>query len=176
MNMSTCRCGWFAVLLAGFATLSFGADGIYVMPKDLVEDAKTRGCEQISDFFSTPGAYNPPYVVDVNEWGPDPGFAYWCRRPSSTGGSDFDYFLVVKAKGALASFAGCSDEVKSRNYPNGLMVKKEKGLSLSSFVYVNDPTRRGPKLPATKPMIISALETSESFYCHEGKWLVYVRH
>ena len=176
MIRDTIRQIGIALFLSGIARVCIAGDATYVMPKELVDDAKTRGCEQITDFFNTPGIYNPPYVADVDEFGPEPGFAYWCRRPPSAGVSDFDYFLVVKAKGALASFAGCRDEVKSRNYPNGLRVKKEKGLSLSSFAYVNDPKHRGPKVPATKPMIISAYETSESFYCHGGKWLVYVRH
>jgi|SRR5882672_8583201 len=165
-----------ALFLTGIASFCIAGDVAYVMPKDLVDDAKARGCEQITDFFNTPGIYNSPYVSDVDDLSPEPGFAYWCRRPHSSGGSEFEYILVVRARGAFAAFAGCPDEVKSRNYPNGLSVKKEKGLNLSSFVFVNDPMRRGPKMPATKPMIISAYETSETFYCHDGKWLIYVRH
>ncbi len=154
---------------------SLAGDEVFVMPQVLVEHARGRGCDQIRNFYKGSTLTGSPYIFDVDDPNPEPGFAYWCQRQAGSGETENP--LVLNAKGVFASFASCSEQIKSINPADGLQLRKEKGLSLSSFAYIENPKKKGSKILIAGRVLVSGHDgVSETFYCHGGKWLVYVRH
>ena len=147
------------------------AEGVFVMPRNLVEHAKEHRCKQIDEFYNRPGLFRPPYVFDEKTLSPDPGFVYWCKRPIARDGREDDYILVINPVGGFEDFSSCPSEIKGRGYPNGLSVEAVAETNLSSFFYLKNPKRRGPNLSPTKLSIVSGDEISDVYYCHNGQWL-----
>jgi len=148
------------------------ANDNYVMPQDIVEKAKAKNCNQIANFYKRPGIVAPPYSYLQNE--KEGALVFWCERKINT---SIEYSLMIEGQSKNGSFSRCEQEIKTKNYPGGLSLKLIKETALSSFVYLKDPVRRGPKASLTKLSIVSEYDgVSEIFYCHNGDWLVLARH
>src|SRR4051812_22775849 len=118
---------WLLVFLGIFSLIpSLGFAGqFFVMPKQLVVDAKSHQCEPINDFYDRPTITAPPYLFDEKDTGPEPGFIYWCRRPRKDDANHTENLLVVKSTPRFNAFAGCPNEIVSKNSPNGIHLETE---------------------------------------------------
>jgi len=146
----------------------------YVMPQELVEKARASDCEQVKDFYKRPGLVGPPYAFWSTADGDEAGVAFWCQKER---GEALEYMLLIENRTKHSPFWGCASTIRTKNYPGGLAVRPEKKLKLDAFVAIRDPRKRGPSAPLRKPALISEYDgTAEIFYCHDGEWLVSVRH
>jgi len=163
--------GLLLIVLATTATKAV-ADSL-VMPRDLVDYARSQGCEQISDFYEKPGMLNPPYVYGFAAGDPETSAALWCKK---LGKSDKPYLLLFKVTDPKV-LGGCADRVEWWNHPKGLSVETRSSLSLSDFHFAAEPKRAGPKATVAKArVIVSEYDgIEEVFLCHDGAWLFMTR-
>jgi hypothetical protein len=153
-----------------------------VMPRELVEFARTNGCAPINDFFERPGMINPPFL-----YGAVPGAAdsavFWCKR---IGESDRPYKLIfaVRSQGGLTlpdpkQLGGCPAIIDWWNSPAGLSIETQRNLELRYFGYVDTPKQAGPTIVVAKARTILSDNGDglvSTFYCFRGRWLVDIQH
>ena len=145
-----------------------------VMPEELVELARQKGCDQIEDFFKRPGLVNPPYVYGYLPGDERNSAAFWCRKKT---GSSPSYSLLFMFRDTRHELARCPDRIEWENPPGGLSVYRDKRALHHGFVGVRDPIKklRG-KIRLRNNAILSEYDgVSELFYCHKGEWFVLQR-
>jgi hypothetical protein len=138
-----------------------------VMPKALVEVARAKSCEPVSDFYDRRGVFDPPYAVGFLKGTRDRSAVFFCRRSA-------DYFIVVALLDNRARFS-CPTEIRYPGAPpQGLRILHGQRVPLDWFMYLDRPAY-GPRNRRTTGPIIEDAEADGStvnwFYCHEGQWL-----
>src|SRR5438034_10721477 len=88
-----------------------------VMPQQLVEKAREKGCEQITEFFKRPGIVGPPFAIWSARDGSEGATAFWCQKGD---GKAPEYWLVVDNRAKESPFTSCASMIKTKNYPAGL--------------------------------------------------------
>jgi len=140
-----------------------------VMPRELVDLARTNGCSQISDFFERPGKVSPPYVYGWFPGDPERSVAFWCRKNEQ---SKVPFKLVFKVADAK-QLQGCSATF-DWPYARGLSIETRHGLALREFRYISASKRVAPTTVVTSARVIvneyDGLE--DVFYCDGRDWLV----
>ena len=144
-----------------------------VMPQQLVEKAREKGCEQITEFFRRPGIVGPPFAIWSARDGSEGATAFWCQKGDS---KTAEYWLVVDNRAKQSPFTSCASMIKTKNYPGGLSIRIEK-VRLDAFVNIKDPSSRGPSVVPKSPTLVSEYDgTAELFHCYNGEWFVFLRH
>jgi hypothetical protein len=152
------------------AVVSYAASAeTLIMPRGLVDFARSNGCATIDDFFERPGMLDPPYVYGVLAGDKEDSVAFWCKKLEK---SDKPYMLVIKATDPN-ELNGCPAKIDWWNYPRGLSIEMRSALALNSFHYVTDPKRAGPAATVPKAKVIVSYYdgVSEMFYCYKSEWL-----
>lgn len=166
---TVCLLGLAATLAGAFPAAPAGAEGL-VMPRELVDFAKTAGCTPIQEFYERDGMINPPYIYGVLPGDPEKSVAFWCQRiqPSSK-----KYLLVFKVSDPTA-LKGCPDRIEWWNPPAGLSIDRPATLRLQDFRLVTDPKRQGPVITVKgATVIVNAVDgLTERFVCFEHAWFV----
>jgi hypothetical protein len=147
-----------------------------VMPRDLVEYARAKDCEQVLDFYDRPGAVRPPYVYGYLPGRPNRSAVFWCQTGQ---GADRKFWLVTKRDRAIKDY-DCPDIVEWPRYPGGLSIE-HAGFAAGEFVYLSEwdqPKRVIPRnIRLSGNGIQSEYDGLESlFYCYRGEWIVRMRH
>ena len=160
-----------SVLLALLAASGCGATRW--LPQDLERVAEGLSCGPVEGYFDRPGPVLPPYAYLSRDVAPgdDDVAVFWCQRRQTK-----EYLLVFTKQGKLYSDQ-CPGFVKWENYPRGLSLSTETGLSLADFSRVGDPQRRGPEGKKTVgPLVSDYYDGIQNlFYCDGGTWLVRMR-
>lgn len=141
------------------------------LPPELSELAEEYGCREIPNFYDRPGhVTNPPYAYGYLEGEKKDSVVFWCER--DTDGYD-KYRLVVHSK--VEGLLQCPATFDTGNL-GGLSIVRNPVLPLSLFWNVED-RENGPHI-YVKDNFIKRDDGSDAttFYCHKGKWLVYVQH
>lgn len=145
------------------------------MPRDLVEQANARGCEQVHDFFDRPGTIDPPYVYLHKDLGGfEEDFALWCADTSD----DVVRYVLLVVTSSDHAFGACPERIAYWNYPGGLAIDTRHDVDLAQFTFVNEPERRGPSVTVGAiDVLVSSYDGVEfAFICHDGDWLYRARH
>jgi len=144
-----------------------------VMPRDLVDYARSQGCAPVGDFYERPGMLNPPYVYGFVAGEPEDSAALWCRKLEK---SDKSYLLLLKVKNPQV-LGGCPNRIDWWNYPKGLSIETMPSLALSTFRFAADPKRTGPTTTVSNARVIMSEYdgVEELFFCHQGAWLFTTR-
>lgn len=159
------------------AALSFNAIAdTYVMPQDLVMQARDQGCHQVSDFYNREGEINPPYIYfgtdDTDSLRP---YAFWCEKTSNT--NKTEYLLMISSN-TIRSFKGCPNTVKYWNYPGGLYFLPQVEVDLAN--YRNTRTNRSDfssKKTVKSDLIVSAYDGVEfRLACYANSWYYRILH
>jgi len=167
--------GVLAIGLMLFASEA-SADPKYMMPRDLVEHSRQLGCSQVEDFFNVEGMIGPPYAYGYLPGRIEDSAVFWCEKHKDAQRS---FLLAIAIRpGHVEGALACSRVVSWHDYPGGLDIYRDPSESLDSFVYLDDPRRKGPH---DKTIVHNAIRSSvpggsTTFYCHEGRWLVRSRH
>jgi len=137
-----------------------------VMPKQLVEVARSKSCEPVSDFFDREGLYDPPYAIGYLPGNKEGSAIFFCRRGN-------DYFIVIAVFDSRLNFS-CPTEIPYPGAPpEGLRILHGKKVPLDWFRYMEPHRGYGPKhLNTTGPIIEEDFDgVLNWFYCHNGRWL-----
>lgn len=147
-----------------------------VMPRDLVEYGRSRGCEPVGDFYDRPGAFGPPYVYGYLPGRPKDSAVFWCQTGQGAGRR---FWLMVKRDTTITSH-GCADKVEWPYYPGGLSIERV-GLASGEFVYLSEWA--GPKrvIPETAQLSGNAIQSEYdgvefALSCYGREWIVRMRH
>lgn len=157
--------------------LAYGGE-VNMMPKELVQFAHANGCDQVSNFYEADtGAIHPPFVYGYLPGDEQNSAVFWCRQKVKNKEYKYMLLLLLKSQHELAK---CSNKVEWPStfyYPGGLSVYKNNKDTLDDFFYLDDVKRKVPKgLYLKHPAILSMMPgLEETFYCHNGKWLVRMR-
>lgn len=164
-----------AVVVMLFARTSADQVETKIMPRDLVEFAEKNGCRQVADFYDRPGMVNPPYVYGYLPGAPEKSAAFWCEQARA---GERKFFLLIWLRDATTELGGCAPKIEWKNPPRGLDIYRNQRESLGDFVFLAEPHGKGSgKIRLTHNAIRSSYDgVEETFYCHEGKWLVRQRH
>jgi hypothetical protein len=160
----------FVVALMLVSTSYASPPDTLVMPRDLGDYAKAKGCLPLTHFFDRPGMVNAPFVYGVFAGEVEDSAAFWCKQAKS---SDKPYLLLLKvAQSKVAD--GCPEYIEWRNVPGGLTVEHRSKMNLQAFRYVSSPTRATPTtiLDKTSVLVNSYDGLTDVFVCYKGKWLV----
>jgi len=167
---------YFLMAVIALGVSQSAADPQYVMPRELVQEAREIGCRQVEDFFDVNGMIGPPYVYGYLPGKPGDSAAFWCER---TKDGDRQFLLAIRVgpgrtEGALA----CPRLILWNNRPGGLDIYRNPNESLNEFTYLDPPYMKGPR---DQRVLHNAIRSSvpgqsTTFYCHEGRWLVRSRH
>lgn len=169
----------YIALLAAFLTFEVSeaaATPKYIMPRELVQHAQEIGCAQVEDFYDVAGLIGPPYMYGYLPGRPEESAAFWCER---TRDGARQFYLAVKVQpGKVEGPLACPRLIPWHNYPGGLEVYRNPNESLEEFRYVDSPNVMGPRGTGILHNAIrsSVPGTSTTFYCHEGRWLIRLRH
>ena len=172
--ISQCFAAIFALSLISIST-AFGtasADTL-VMPRELVDYARSQGCAPIEDFYERLGMVNPPYVYGFAGGEPEDSAALWCHKTEK---SDKPYLLLLKVSDPK-KLAGCPARIEWWNYPKGLSIETRPSLKLSDFHFVAEPKRAGPMTTISNVRVIVGEYdgVEDVFVCHQGAWLFMLR-
>lgn len=169
------RSRWYAaglgVIYVVFAVLANAARAeTLVMPRELVDFARSSGCGPIDNFYDRPGMVNPPYVYGWLVGDAENSAVFWCKKVEK---SNKPYMLVVKST-KEKDLSGCPAKIDWWNPPAGLSIETRRSMSLSEYHYVAEPKRAGPAvvIPVAKVIVNYYDGLSDVFYCHKGQWLV----
>ena len=158
--------------LAALTSASAQERDVNIMPRQLVELGQKHGCQQVNDFFAVDGMINPPYVYGYLPGPKEKSAAFWCQVDEK---GERRFLLMIMAKEEPPQeLARCPRQIPSLNRPKGLDLYRNPSESLEKFVYVDAPTRTGPKnVKLTHNAIRSEYDGVGSiFYCYGGRWLV----
>jgi hypothetical protein len=161
-----------ALTLALTVPAPFSVADSPVMPRELVDFARSQGCAPIDEFYERPGI-NPAYVYGFASGDAQNSAALWCRKLEK---SDEPYLLLLKvAREEL--LGGCPPRIEYWNYPKGLSVQTMTSLSLSEFRVAVDPKHHGPRIvvPTAKVIVSEYDGLEEVFLCYRGAWLIRTR-
>jgi len=144
-----------------------------IMPRELVDYARSHGCAPVEDFYERAGMVNPPYVYGFAGGEPEDSAALWCRKTEK---SDKPYLLLLKVSDPKR-LGGCPARIEWWNYPKGLAVETRSGLKLSDFHFATEPKRPGPTTTISNARVIVGEYdgVEEIFVCHQGAWLFMLR-
>jgi hypothetical protein len=149
---------------------------VLLVPSDLYRYADSLNCEQVTDFYEDRvGVLEPPfvYVDSVLSWW-ETVSALWCRP---RGGPQGQYTLLFRFGARAGPMGRCPIKIERRGHIGGLSVLRSFDLTLDHFRYVDEPTKRGPKVSIAGPAIRSEYDgTGAIYYCHEGRWLAFGLH
>lgn len=143
-----------------------------VLPQQLNEAAKARGCSQIEDFFRRPGMVEAPFVYGYLPGDPQKSAAFWCTKGM---GRTKQYMLVFLFTESDHELTKCPHAIETDEYPGGLSIFSDKRVTLDRFVYLKERGRGGPKGVRLKHNAIKSSYDglSSIFYCLRGDWLVW---
>jgi hypothetical protein len=162
-----------ALALALTFAASVSVADTLVMPRELVDFARSQGCTPIDEFYERPAMINPPYVYGFASGDAENSAALWCRKLEK---SDEPYLLLLKvAREEL--LGGCPPRIEYWNYPKGLSVQTMTSLNLSEFRVAVDPKHHGPRIvvPTAKVIVSEYDGLEEVFLCYRGAWLIRTR-
>lgn len=161
----------FLKLLLSAVALLFVKTGFaqQIFPDELMHIAEKNDCSQVDDFYKRPGMINPPYVYGYLAGPSENSAAFWCKKAINNKES---YLLLFMSKDEKA--LKCPTSIEWSNYPGGLSILHDPSMKLENFVYINKPSRSGPKnVRLRNNAILSEYDgVSEIFYCYRGEWLV----
>jgi len=162
----------FALIASVMAQGTASADAL-VMPRELVDYARSQGCAPIEDFYERPGMVNPPYVYGFAGGEPEDSAALWCRKTEK---SDKPYLLLLKVSDPK-KLDGCPARIEWWNPPKGLSVETRASLKLSDFHFAAEPKRAGPMTTISNARVIVGEYdgVEDVFVCHQGAWLFMLR-
>jgi hypothetical protein len=158
------------------ATSESTADPKYVMPRELVEQAREIGCTQVEDFFDVNGMIGAPYVYGYLPGRPEDSAAFWCER--SKNGERQVLLAIRVAPGRVEGALGCPRLIVWNGNPGGLELYRNPSESLAGFTYLDPPHSKGPR---DQRVLHNAIRSSvpgqsTTFYCHDGRWLIRSLH
>ena len=165
---------YFPALLFA-AVLTANAETL-VMPRELVDDARKHGCDQVANFFDYPGSTGPPYTYGYPIGSAGTTAIYWCQLPAVEK-SEPKYMLRVWSPPEQPVVLPCLAQIDWWNGPAGLSIRVGQETSLDGFAYIDEPKRTlNPGLSTSSAAIISERDGLEAtFICYEGKWIFEIR-
>lgn len=158
----------FSLLLTVMSVGVVRADTL-VMPRELVDYARSQGCAPVQGFYERFGMINPPYVYGFAGGEPEDSAALWCRKTEK---SDKPFLLLLKVSDPRM-LAGCPARIEWSSYPKGLSIETLPSLMLSDFHFVANPKQTGPATTISNAtVIVNEYDGVENvFVCHQGIWL-----
>ncbi len=151
------------------------ANGIPIMPQELIQLAEQYGLSQVDDFYiNKPGGINPCYVYDflpLNK--PYMDFmsaVFWCKKT----GPDGPIYCLFFAKRSIESgYLEKYDIIENAGYPRGLSLHMDSSVTLDRFVYF-ESNNRGPKgVHLVGYIVRSGYDgIATDFYYYEGDWFI----
>lgn len=160
------------ILLLSLVNVANGSTQL--LPNELVGVANKHGCSQIKDFYKRPGMVKPIYVYGYMAGSEEDSAVFWCEKQINKAKK---YLLVFMSKNKSDNFK-CSDTIEWPNYPGGLSIYYNNDLTLKHFTYLSNSSKKPPQdVKLRHNAILSEYDgASELFYCHDGEWLVRIRH
>lgn len=165
----------FCIILIFRVNIGVAKDENLIMPEELLEIAKENSCTQVDDFYKgKPGMVKPPFVYSYTAGSEEDSAVFWCQKIENNKKYNYLLFMFKKPN----ELAACAKKVEWKNPPRGLSLYKDSNTTLETFVYINNPKKKGPKNERLKHnAILSEYDgVEELFYCYEGEWLVRQRH
>ena len=146
-----------------------------LIPEELHEFAKEKGCSPIEDFYERPGMVGPPYVYGYLPGPQKESAGLWCQRGEK---DERTFYLLFMFESTQHELAKCPHKIEwKHSYPRGLSVYNDPETDLEDFVYHNPPHQKGPKEKMMNNAILSEYDGVGTLsYCHKGEWLVRMRH
>lgn len=147
-----------------------------IIPRDLVEYGRAKGCEQILDFYDRPGVIKPPYVYGYLPGRSEDSVVFWCQTGQ---GKQRKFWLVVK-RNKMAKDYDCMERINSPIYPGGLSIE-HAGVTGGEFIYLSEWDKPTRMIPETTQLPGHAIQSEYDglgvmFYCYQGEWIIRVRH
>jgi hypothetical protein len=147
-----------------------------VMPRDLVEYGRAKGCEQVLDFYDRPGALGPPYIYGYLPGRPKSSVVFWCQTGQT---ADRKFWLVVKRDRVVKGY-DCAEKVEWPRHPGGLSIERA-GVAGGEFIYLSEWEQPKRVVPSTVQLTGNAIQSEydgleATFYCYRGEWIVRMRH
>src|SRR5438067_3119141 len=121
-----------------------------IMPRELVDFGRARGCEPIDNFYDRAGMIDPPYVYGWLPGDKEKSAVFWCKKTETDSKA---YNLVFKTSD-LKLIAGCPAVIEWQDPPAGLSIETRHRLLLSGFHYVTNRTRPGPPLAVANAKVL----------------------
>jgi len=153
---------------------SNGQQVLPLLPEELLILAKSKGLDQVNDFYvNRPGMLNPPYAYGYLQGPKENSAVFWCRKKEN---NKKKYFLLIMARKNNEDV--CLGEIEWNGYPGGLSIYRNRNTSLDDFFYLGDRNKKLPKnLRMENNAILSEYDGVEVlFYCYKGEWVARVRH
>jgi len=133
-----------------------------VIPKDLYEFVKSRGCGQVTDFYKRIAIERPPYAYDNSS------YVVWCTKDLGTQDPQREYTLLIYVK--APPFSKCPEKIEKWHPIGGL-----------EFVEVSEPAEwyyfvdSKKQIPVKGTLSTKAIRSEyggvgEYFVCVNGKW------
>jgi hypothetical protein len=140
------------------------------MPRELVDEARRQGCEQVPDFFERPGFLEPPYAYGYAPGPAEASVVFWCQRGE---GPQRKFWLVIKTTAGTGG-PTCPNKIEWPYKPGGVTIERGAKIDPEEFRYVSNPTRRVDKAAR---FALAGIRTaydgsSFTFYCSNGEWVV----
>jgi hypothetical protein len=138
--------------------------------------ARNKGYEQVTEFYKNrPGILNPPYVYGYLPGPKENSAVFWCQKEHN---DKQTFYLMFMFKNRTHKLCNCPDVIEWHNYPKGLSICSGRDVMLDGFVYINEPKKEVPKnVRLIHNAILSEYDgVEEIFYCHDGEWVVMIRH
>jgi hypothetical protein len=151
------------------ATVANAAENL-VVPVDIYEIVKARGCNQVADFFrARPSVEEPPYAVHVADLG-DWEIAVWgiCgARPNDRGKL---HTLLLRFDDQTHPFAKCPDRIDGISFIGGLSFLEID--EPAEWYYFLDTRKKATLKGKLKTKAISSVYdgTGDYFVCIDGRW------
>ena len=163
-----------ALFLALLWQAAIAAENL-VVPSDVYELIKARGCDQVADFFQRPAAEEPPYALVNEDWGKRQ-LAVWCTRDAGKPEEERDYTLVVIIDDKSNPLAKCPDEIRGIRHIGGLRFE-QLSQPIGSYHFVDT----GKKLPGAGLLKSRGIRSmydgvGEYYACVDGRWAVHAVH
>jgi len=157
-------CLFFALLPA-----AVGAENL-VVPRDIYEFIKSKGCEQVSDFFDERvSVERPPYAVHVAPWGKWE-IAVWCTNDMKKTHSDRTYSLLLRFDDDNHPLAKCPNRIDGEKFIGGLAFVDVDDLA-ESYYFLSTKKRVAGRGKVRTKAIESMYDGTGGYYvCVDGKW------
>ncbi len=140
-----------------------------VVPKDIHEFIKAKGCEQVSDFFERVSVERPPYAVHVAPRGKRE-VAVWCTKDMKKPHSDRTYSLLLRFDDDDHPLAKCPDRIDGEKFIGGLAFVDVDDPA-ESYYYVSTKKKVAERGKVKTKAVESMYDGTGGYYiCVNGRW------
>ena len=146
-----------------------------VVPIDVYDLIKARGCEQVADFYQRPSVEEPPYALINRDWGKKQ-IAVWCTSDGAKPEGDRSYTLLLSIDDPSHPLAKCTNEIRGIRHIGGLrFVNVARPANEYHFI---GTAKRIPLKGALPTKAVRSIYdgVGEYYVCVGGKWAVRAVH